>query len=69
MTSDSTTDSDQSDTSETFKQFVEQYSEEELATILIVGGVIMFFIPGLQFVGALALLIGVMTWFSDWLWG
>lgn len=67
--SSSSDSSDQSNTSGTFAQFVEEYSEEELATILIIGGVFMFFVPGLQFFGALALLIGVITWFSDWLWG
>ncbi len=67
MASDRSSSSDQ-DGSETFKQFFEQYSQEELATILILVGAFMFFVPGLQFFGALGVLLGVITWFSDWLW-
>ena len=52
-----------------FAEFVEEYSEEELATILIIAGFVLFFIPGLQVVGGISILIGAITWFSDWLWG
>jgi uncharacterized membrane protein YphA (DoxX/SURF4 family) len=61
--------SDSDDGSGTFKQFVEQYSEEELATILIIVGFVLFFIPILNVVGGFMILIGAITWFSDWLWG
>lgn len=52
-----------------FKQFTERYSEEELATILIAAGAVMLFIPGLNIIGIAAVVLGVIVWFTDWLWG
>jgi hypothetical protein len=66
----SSSDSDSND-SGTFKQFVEEYSEEELGTILIVGGFILFIFPEpiTSVIGVIVLFLGAVTWFSDWLWG
>ena len=52
-----------------FKKFVERYSEEELSTVLIVAGAIMLFVPGLNIIGIAAVVLGVIVWFTDWLWG
>ena len=61
--------SDDSDSAQTFKNFVERYSEEELSTLLIVAGAIMLFVPGLNIIGVPTVILGVLVWFSDWLWG
>ena len=69
MASESHRDRSDSDNASTFKNFVTQYSEEELSTLLIVAGAIMLFIPGLQVVAIPAVVLGVIVWFTDWLWG
>ena len=55
----------------TFKQFTQQYSEEELATILIIVGFILFVFPTpiTSLIGIILMFIGAITWFTDWLWG
>ncbi len=62
------TDSD-SNSSSTFKNFVQKYSEEELAILLIAFGAVLLFVPGVNIIGFLLVLIGAATWFTDWLWG
>jgi len=57
------------DSSSVFKNFVQRYSEEELATILIVLGGLLLFVPGVNLVGIVLVLVGSATWLSDWLWG
>lgn len=54
-----------------FKQFVQQYSEEELATILIVVGFVLFIFPTpiTSLIGIIVMFLGAVTWFTDWLWG
>ena len=52
-----------------FKRFVTRYSEEELSTLLIVAGAIMLFVPGLNLIGIPTVVLGVVVWFVDWLWG
>jgi hypothetical protein len=60
---------DESDSAGTFKRFTERYSEEELATLLIAAGAVMLFIPGINVIGIAAVVLGVIVWFTDWLWG
>ena len=56
---------------ETFKEFTRSYSEEGLATLLIVIGAILFIFPEpiTTVTGVVVLIAGVATWFTDWLWG
>lgn len=56
---------------ETFKEFSQEYSEEGLATLLIVTGAILFVFPEpiTSVVGIGLLLTGAATWVSDWIWG
>ena len=67
--SHSDSESQESESAGMFKQFTERYSEEELATILIAAGAVMLFIPGLNIIGIAAVVLGVIVWFTDWLWG
>ena len=64
-----TREGDDGDNATMFKRFVERYSEEELSTLLIVAGAVMLFIPGLQIIGIPTVVLGVIVWFTDWLWG
>ncbi|HET7323681.1 MAG TPA: hypothetical protein VFJ06_05060 [Halococcus sp.] len=71
ITGDSDDESDSGSSSGTFRSFEEHYSEEQLAIILIVIGAILFFtVPVFgQVVGVLSIILGIITWFTDWLWG
>lgn len=65
-------DSSQEGSSSLFQQFFRQFSEEGLAGILILGGIIIFLIPVVpiaQIAGIVFLILGIITWFVDWLWG
>ncbi|HET7323682.1 MAG TPA: hypothetical protein VFJ06_05065 [Halococcus sp.] len=66
-------DSRQQDGSQSlFQQFFKNFSEEGLAGILIIGGVILFLLPVVpitQIAGVVFLILGIITWFVDWLWG
>lgn len=57
------------DSSSTFKHFTQKYSEEELAALLILGGAVLLFVPGINVVGFLLVVVGAATWLADWLWG
>jgi UPF0716 family protein affecting phage T7 exclusion len=65
--------SDSSDESraEGFRNWVRRYSEEEQATLLIIVGFVLFIIPEpiTSIIGIIVLIIGILTWVSDWLWG
>lgn len=65
--SESTDESRASD----FKNWVKKYSEEEQATLLILVGAVLFLIPEpiTSIVGAFMVVLGGLTWFSDWIWG
>lgn len=67
--SSSSSSDDGSDGSETFKVFTQKFSEEEIATILIIIGFVLFFIPPFTVLGVILIIIGAITWLSDWLWG
>lgn len=56
---------------DSLKNWVRKYSEEEQATLLIVVGAILFLIPEpiTSLIGAIVILVGAVTWFSDWIWG
>lgn len=65
----SSSDRTDSNSSSTFKNFVQKYSEEELSILLIAFGAVLLFVPGVNIVGFLLVVIGAATWFTDWLWG
>lgn len=56
---------------DSLKNWVRRYSEEEQATLLIVIGAILFLIPEpiTSLIGAILVVIGAATWFTDWIWG
>ncbi|WP_227377233.1 hypothetical protein [Haladaptatus halobius] len=58
-------------TKQTVKKFTQSYSEEGLATLLIVLGTILFVFPEpiTSVTGVILLLIGAALWFTDWVWG
>lgn len=63
------TDRSGSDSADTFKNFMQCYSEEELGTLLIAGGAVLLFVHGINIVGFIVMGIGAIVWFTDWLWG
>lgn len=69
--SDDDSESDSGSSSGTFRSFEEHYAEEELSIILFVIGAILFFtVPVLgQVVGVISIILGIIVWFTDWLWG
>lgn len=56
---------------ESLKGFSRGYSEQGLATLLVVMGAILFVFPEpvTSVAGAVLMMTGVVTWVSDWLWG
>lgn len=62
---------DESESAGTAKEFSREYSEEGLATLLIVVGAILFVFPEpiTSFAGAVLVVVGVIVWATDWLWG
>lgn len=73
ITGDSNDDggSDGEGSSGTFRSFAEHYSEEEVSIILFIIGAILFFTVPIfgQVVGVLSIILGIIVWFTDWLWG
>lgn len=67
--SDRSRESDSNGSSGVFKRFTTHYSEEELAVILIVGGLLLILLGITAPIGALLVILGGITWFTDWLWG
>jgi hypothetical protein len=64
--------SQQEGSSSLFQQFFRQFAEEGLAGILILGGIILFLLPVVpitQIAGVVFLILGIIVWFVDWLWG
>ena len=62
-------DQPEEDSRTLFIKFVKEFSEEELAIILIAAGVVMLVVPPFQPIGIPSILLGVAVWFTDWLWG
>lgn len=73
MSSDNRHDGHQQERSGSlFQRFFRRFSEEGLAGILIIAGIILFLIPVppiTQIAGVAFLILGIIVWFTDWLWG
>jgi hypothetical protein len=69
--SDDGSGNDSESSSGTLKSFEEHYADEELSIILFIIGAILFFTVPIfgQVVGIISIIIGILVWFSDWLWG
>jgi UPF0716 family protein affecting phage T7 exclusion len=64
-------DEDDQSKSEGFRNWIRRYSEEEQASLLIIIGFILFIIPEpiTSIIGIFLMIVGIMTWISDWIWG